>query len=427
MKGVTVVVAVVQRMRLTVLLRSRSKLLDFYGRFHPSVLSIQQFIEFGKKNVSAKNSFVFLRKEIPVRLANILKEIQLLPEPLLNMPSVQLVERWYLKSFDDVLKFEKSDPDSDKTIHSFNDTLDCIQDRHKAVVETMAQGVMEMKAEASDMIPTIEGRIHYFLDRFYLSRISIRMLIHQHLLLYSDMDVQSRHVGCFDPSCDVLSVAKDAYDNARFLCEQYYSASPRADFHIHKPYDLDNKEEPSDSIVMTYVPSHLYYMLFELYKNALRAVVECHHGKVQLPNVQTLICKGREDVTVRISDQGGGVQRTDADKLFHYMYSTAPKPPSPDAILTTPLAGYGYGLPISRLYAKYFNGDLWLNTIDGFGTDAMVALKVFPKDASELLPVYNKTSSQRYAAAVQAKDWTGPVDGIHRGKMDSFKPSSSPP
>lgn len=48
----------------------------------------------GKKNVSAKNSFVFLRKEIPVRLANILKEIQLLPEPLLNMPSVQLVERW---------------------------------------------------------------------------------------------------------------------------------------------------------------------------------------------------------------------------------------------------------------------------------------------------------------------------------------------
>lgn len=44
----------------------------------------------------------------------------------------------------------------------------------------MAQGVMEMKAEASDMIPTIEGRIHYFLDRFYLSRISIRMLIHQH-------------------------------------------------------------------------------------------------------------------------------------------------------------------------------------------------------------------------------------------------------
>ncbi|CAF4278185.1 unnamed protein product, partial [Rotaria magnacalcarata] len=60
------------------------------------------------------------------------------------------------------------------------------------------------------------------------------------------------------------------------------------------------------------------------------------------------------------------------------MYSTAPRPVS----LTDsqhsgpiPLAGFGYGLPISRLYARYFNGDMQIHSIDGYGTDAYVYLQ----------------------------------------------------
>lgn len=45
----------------------------------------------------------------------------------------------------------------------------------------MAQGVIEMKESRNGNVePSMELSIQYFLDRLYMSRISIRMLINQH-------------------------------------------------------------------------------------------------------------------------------------------------------------------------------------------------------------------------------------------------------
>lgn len=128
--------------------------------------------------------------------------------------------------------------------------------------------------------------------------------------------------------------------------------------------------------------------------------------------------KGQEDVTIRVSDQGGGIPRRMTDTLFEYLYTTAPTPALTSSAempsnmggmgQAAPLAGYGYGLPLSRLYARYFNGDLTMSSIEGFGTEVFVYLQALESEAKERLPVFHETGSKKiYDAKLTAPDWTG--------------------
>lgn len=81
--------------------------------------------------------------------------------------------------------------------HRFCQALVKIRNRHKDIVETMAQGVLELK-EAHDVDVQMENNIQYFLDRFLMSRISIRMLINQHSKFIDAFRVNyRRHDGHF--------------------------------------------------------------------------------------------------------------------------------------------------------------------------------------------------------------------------------------
>uniref|UniRef100_A0A8C3AL38 Protein-serine/threonine kinase n=1 Tax=Cyclopterus lumpus TaxID=8103 RepID=A0A8C3AL38_CYCLU len=391
------------------------KHVDHFSKFSPSPLSMKQFLDFGSTNACERTSFVFLRQELPVRLSNIMKEIEVLPDRLLATPSVQMLHSWYTQSLMEILEFLDKSPDDHRVLEMFVEVLESIRNRHNEVVPTMAQGIIEYKDAFSRRDAVTDHNIQYFLDRFYTSRISIRMLINQHTLVFNG-NTNPAHpntIGCIDSICDVSEVVRDAYESAKLLCEQYYLGAPELELRQMNgdalvdccfPPLANNNREP---IHISYVPSHLYHMLFELFKNAMRATIENQETSTTLPPIKVMVALGGEDLSIQMSDRGGGVPFRKTERLFSYMYSTAPRPSIGDKH-RAPLAGFGYGLPISRLYTRYFQGDLQLYSMEGHGTDAVIYLKALSKDSVERLPVFNKTTLRHYKLSLEADDWCVP-------------------
>merc|ERR1719186_1231350 len=335
------------------------------------------------------------------------------PAPLQQQRNCCMIQDHYIQSLVDILKFESA-PNTASVRDSFTHCLSSMRRRHKDTVPTMAEAVMQMKGHLQEDANHrgLDSCIQYFLDRLYMSRISIHMLINQHTLIFGDEYQRPQDVGCIDPYCDVPALIKDAFSNAAFLCDQYYLQSPKLKLKIVNKSDDDD----CDTVQFVYVPAHLYHILFELFKNALRATVEAHEDAPALPDIRVMVIKSKNDVTIKISDQGGGIPRSLTDNLFLYSYTTAPTPSLAAGELgTTVMAGLGYGLPLSRLYARYCQGDLNLASYDGFGTDATVYLRALTTEANEVLPVFNKMAQQLYTKMKPRSlvaDWTDPTANL---------------
>ena len=213
-----------------------------------------------------------------------------------------------------------------------------------------------------------DASIHSFLDSFYTSRIGIRMIIGQYLALREPAHGEDA-VGLLSTAVAPARIAEDAALQARHLCERQFGVAP--DVKIEGRTDLD----------FEYVPDHAFYILLELLKNSMRA--SCEASPEDPPAVRVVVADGEanEDVALKGSDEGGGIARSDLRRVWSYLYTTASRDVQARGFsgggsdfAGAPLAGLGYGLPISRAYARYFGGDLTLMSMEGFGTDAFVYL-----------------------------------------------------
>jgi len=391
----------------------------------------------------------FLAEELPVRLAHRVKELDKLPHNLSDMPSIRKVRNWYAQSFEELVTFppvvlppqirqaltvprpENSLPESTPNLalrhfnnptyvsgngsgnghgngfnklklrvpmerryyadtdniawppqvqdynKQFTKMLQAIKTRHDPTVTTIAQGVLEWKRSYNAQHIGLD--IQSWLDRFYMSRIGIRFLIGQHVAL-NTQQAHEDYVGIICTKANVHDIVLEAIENARYVCEEHYAMFSGPPVQLICPHNL----------TFAYVPGHLSHICFELLKNSLRAVVERFGVDYEdYPPIKVVVVEGKEDITIKISDEGGGISRSAIPLIWTYMYTTMENQGIEDGFQASdfkaPMAGFGYGLPLSRLYARYFGGDLRLIAMDGFGTDVYIHLNRLSSSREPLL------------------------------------------
>jgi anti-sigma regulatory factor (Ser/Thr protein kinase) len=159
-----------------------------------------------------------------------------------------------------------------------------------------------------------------------------------------------------------------------------------------------------------YILSHLEYIIGELLRNSVQAVMEKYqHSSQPPPPIEVLVCETPQHVIMRISDQGGGIPR----EILPYLWSFSKGPRTQSRLenlgqvpamaatmqelqvsherkqpvresyhegsldtLTSrpPDLRLGMGLPMSRVYAEYWAGSLELHSLEGYGVDAFLQI-----------------------------------------------------
>jgi pyruvate dehydrogenase kinase 2/3/4 len=338
---------------------------------------------------------------MPIRLAQRIKDLDQVPL-LKDMQSVQAVKDIYISSFLTLIR----EPIIDSPVREalFARKLELLYERHSSILVQMARGAYELRDGIRNgtikYIPVKDHpfspdhdsinfehmeECHLFLDRFYMSRIGIRVLAGQYLALRQPPI--PGYIGLICQHTSPYEIVKMAVRDATFMCTRKFGDAPEV--LIKGRLDL----------TFPYIPTHLHYILLELLKNAMRATVE-HHGPDSpnaWPSVDVVIADGatNEDIAIKISDEGGGIPRSNMKKIWSYLFTTADPSlqaslmslsGSGDHSLEAPLAGLGYGLPISRSYARYFGGDLSIMSMEGYGSDVFLHLRRLG-DSVEPLPV----------------------------------------
>ncbi len=208
--------------------------------------------------------------------------------------------------------------------------------------------------------------------------------------------------------CNAREVVEGCWEKAKAL------AIAAVGTHCRLP---DIKIEGHLDATFPYILSHLQYIIGELLRNSIHAVIERRSGSRGNPApIEVLICEAPQHVIIRISDQAGGIPKDILPDLWSFskgprsqtylrnlqqvprMAATMQELKGPtvntvEEFGTTDTKGQrtsdnslisltsrppnlrlGMGLPMSRVYAEYWAGSLELHSLEGYGVDAFLQI-----------------------------------------------------
>ncbi|KAK1825416.1 putative protein kinase [Friedmanniomyces endolithicus] len=378
-----------------------SNILDDWVQREAHPISLRQLTFFGRTLTESRllSSANYVRLELPTRIAHRLRNMQTLPYSALTNEHISHVYEAYYRAFEVFRKVPevRTLTDNDRFCEALQTTLK----EHLTVIPRLAMGILEIQDSVSG------DECDRFMNTLLRSRISRRVIAEQHLALNetfhspwhfdgkrSAIAPEDEFVGEIFLKCNAKEIVEKCAQRASELTRKAYGPTvslPKIVLQGH----LDT--------TFPYIPSHLEYILGELLRNSLQAVVE-QRSSTEPPPIEVLICEAAQHVIIRVSDQGGGIDR----EILPYLWSFAKGPRRmkrlknlgkvprlaatmqdlqlPPSHLDSaagsgekfgsslaslsgrpPDLRLGIGLPMSRIYAEYWAGSLELHSLEGYG------------------------------------------------------------
>ena len=311
--------------------------------------------------------------EFPIRIANRVTDLNNLPFGLSKNHSINKIREWYLTSFLELT--EISEPKTENDIIHFKNIINNIYHRHSATLITMSKGIYELKIE-NKITDINQPLIQQLLNRFHLNRTEIRILLQHYLSLFDTQN--NNHFGIINLNTKPYEIINDALENIQFICDKNNIDIILTDIVVTN-FDKN--------IVLPSIDNYLYYVIFELLKNSVQAVIEQQKfNKDYIPSIFIDLCNIDDNyILIKIKDNGIGIKDIDIHKIWFYSFSNYPIEPTniiedTDFSSSSPLSGFGYGLPISDIYINFFNSssnNIKVDSLYKQGTNIYIYLKKY--------------------------------------------------